>query len=113
MSKLTDETAIERAERLLSTIEASEGGTIAKGGGDDPVARVNAVLDAIEREGDPDHIAKRARDEALAKWKTEPLPPKTLGAGAALGMSKERIEKMAKANGYGASEAEWKRGLVE
>jgi hypothetical protein len=47
------------------------------------------------------------------KWRAEPLPPKTLGAGAVLGMSKERIEKMAKANGYGMSEAEWKRGLVE
>jgi hypothetical protein len=109
---IIDETALEKAERLLSTIEASEGNTIAKGG-DDPVARVNAMLDEIERMGDPDHVAKRAREDALAKWKAEPLPPKTLGAGAALAMSKERIEKMAKANGYGMSESEWKRGIVE
>ena len=78
-----DETALEKAERLLSTIEASEGNTIAKGG-DDPVARVNAMLDEIERLGDPDHVAKRAREDELAKCKATPLPPKTLGAGAAL-----------------------------
>jgi hypothetical protein len=110
MPKLTDETALEKAERLLSTIEAGEGNTIAKGG-DDPVARVNAMLDEIERMGDPDHVAKRARDEALAKWKAEPLPPKTMGAGAALALPKEKIETMAKANGYGMSEDDFKRGL--
>jgi hypothetical protein len=71
MSKLTDETALEKCERLLSTIEASEGNTIAKNS-DDPVARVNAQLDEIERMGDPDHVAKRAREDALAKWKAEP-----------------------------------------
>jgi hypothetical protein len=109
---LIDESSLEKADRLLSSSEASEGDTIAKYS-DDPVARVNAMLDEIERMGDPDHVAKRARDDALAKWRAEPLPPKTLGAGAVLGMSKERIEKMAKANGYGMSEAEWKRGLVE
>jgi hypothetical protein len=106
---MIDETALEKAERLLSTIEASDGNTIAKGG-DDPVARVNAMLDEIERMGDPEHVAKRAREDALAKWKAEPMPPKTLGAGAALAMSKEKIETLAKANGYGMSEAEWKRG---
>ena len=88
-----------------------EGGTIAKNS-DDPVARVNAILDEIERMGDPEHVAKRSREDALAKWKAEPLPPKTLGAGASLAISKEKIETMAKANGYGMSEAEWKRGLA-
>jgi len=109
---LIDESSLEKADRLLSSIEASEGDTIAKYS-DDPVARVSAMLDEIERMGDPDHVAKRVREDALAKWKAEPMPPKTLGAGAALAMSRERIEKMAKLHGAGQSEAEWKRGLVE
>ena len=111
MSRLTDETAVEKAFRLLDEIEASEGGTIAKNS-DDPVARVNAILDEIERMGDPEHVAKRAREEELAKWKAEPLPPKTLGAGASLAMSKEKIETLAKARGFGMSEADFKRGLA-
>ena len=104
------ETELEKAERLLSKIESEEG--LAKHS-DDPVVRVSAMLDEIERSNNPDFIAKKAREEALQKWRDEPLPPKTLGAGAALSMSRERIETMAKLHGKGQSEADFKRGISQ
>jgi hypothetical protein len=54
-----------------------------------------------------------ARPGFVDAFLSEPLPAKTMGAGAAYTMTKEKIERLAKARGYGMSEADWKRGLVE
>jgi hypothetical protein len=53
-----------------------------------------------------------ARPMFVESFLAEPMPAKTMGAGAAHAMSTEKIEAMAKARGFGMSEAEWKRGLA-
>jgi hypothetical protein len=53
---LTDETAIEKCERLMSEIEAKYGSPA--DASDDPVAKANRLMDEIER-SDADHMAKR------------------------------------------------------
>jgi hypothetical protein len=62
VSRLTDLTAVKKAEAMLASIEASTGAAVAKSSGPvDPVARVNAMLDEIEASADPDAVAKRPR----------------------------------------------------
>jgi hypothetical protein len=112
MSKLTDLTALERLDEMLTKIESTYAAERAPADGNSALAKLEATLTEIERSEDPEYIAKRAREADLAKYMAQPQPPKCMGAGAAFVMTKERIEKLAKARGYGMSEAEWKRGLA-
>lgn len=96
---LIDETAVEKAERLLSAIEADQRIAIAKSG-DNPVAKAKALLTEVERSADPAYLAKRATEDKLAKWMAEPLPPKCAGPGLGLaGLDVETIEKLAPSGG--------------
>jgi hypothetical protein len=62
---LTDESPVEKCERLMSEIEAKYGP--ASDASDDPVAKANRLMDEIER-GDSDHVAKRTpADDVLLK----------------------------------------------
>jgi hypothetical protein len=134
MSRLTDESAIEKCERLMAAIEAGvadENDPIAKS--DALVAKALADADqtpdlslipvrhirefaktiGIEA-GSPDSYAqlkKKATKRDVEKFLSTPVPAKTLGAGATLAMSKERIEAMAKARGFSTVGEDWKRGL--
>jgi hypothetical protein len=138
VSKLADESPLEKAYRLLDEIEASV--VVDES---DPVAKANAALEKALRRDEPidvlaavephmlRELAQRlnvdpdgpnalaelgkiagARPYFVESFLAEPLPPKCLGAGAAFAMSTEKLETMAKARGYGMSEAEWKRGLA-
>jgi hypothetical protein len=99
---------VAKADALLTAIERSE--ALKKAGVDGPVARANALLDEVESSSDPATIAKRAREDALAKWRAEPVPPKTFGPGM-VHLPGERVEAMAKARGFGMRESDYLRKL--
>jgi hypothetical protein len=132
---MQDESAVEKLERLLQSIEADKDTDT-----DDPIAKADAavaktlaLIDTNQtadltkissrdiREfassigievGSPDayeQLKKKATRRDVERFLATPVPPKTLGAGAALAFSKEKIEELAKANGYGMNESEWKR----
>jgi hypothetical protein len=98
---------VAKANALLDAIEREES-ELQKSASDDPVARANALLHEVERSGDPAYISKRAREDALAKWRAEPLPPKTFGAGMGH-LPVEKVEQMAKARGFGMREGDYFR----
>jgi hypothetical protein len=129
MSK--DKTSVEKLERQLAEIEDS---VVEE---DDPVSKAleRALRSDENQTADltlipTKYIAEFAKslgiepgsDDALAKLKktatrrdvdrflATPVPPRTLGPGAALSFPKERIEEMAKARGFGMSAEDWKRG---
>jgi hypothetical protein len=99
---------VAKAERLLDAVERDE--ALQKGAVDDPVAKANALLDEVLQSDDPNYVTKRAREEALSKWRAEPLPPKTAGPGVPH-LPVEKIERMAKINGFGMRESDYFRKL--
>lgn len=131
---MTDESPIEKCERLMAAIEAGEGAN------NDPVAKLDAlVAKALAGEdqtpdlslipvrhirefaktigieaGEPgayEALKKKATRRDVERFLSTPVPPKCAGAGA-VHLPPEKVEAMAKLNGFGMSEAEWKRGLA-
>jgi hypothetical protein len=99
---------VAKADALLTAIEKEEA-ALQKGAVDeDPVAQADRLLDEVERSNDPNYVTKRSREDALAKWRAEPLPPKTFGPGMAH-LPAEKVEAMAKARGFGRREADYLR----
>ena len=104
------EDAVTKLLAQLDEIEREEA-ALQKGGVDeDPVAKNNRLVDEVLRSEEPGYISKRAREDALAKWRAEPLPPKTFGPGMAH-LPVEKVERMAKANGFGMKEGDYFRKL--
>jgi hypothetical protein len=107
-AKVGDVDIVAKANALLDQIEREES-ELQKGGADeDPVAKADRLLSEVERMDDPNYVSKRAREDALAKWRAEPLPPKTFGPGMAH-LPVETVERMAKLNGFGQREADYLR----
>jgi hypothetical protein len=120
MSKLTDMTALEKAERLLAQVEAS---VVVE---NDPLAKATALIDsALARHAPVDVLAKvqphllrqlaqrlnvdpdapnalaelrkvaSARPMFVEEFLNEPLPSKTLGPGAVHTATPEQLAKLA------------------
>jgi hypothetical protein len=104
------EDAVTKAMRLLDELEREEASLQKGADSEDPVAKANRLMDEVERSNDPAYVTKRVREDALAKWRAEPLPPKTFGAGMAH-LPAENVEAMAKARGFGMKEADYFRKL--
>jgi hypothetical protein len=104
------EDAVTKGRRLLDEIERSEEALQKSGVDEDPVTKANRLMDEVERLNDPAYISKRAREDAVARRRAEPLPPKTFGPGMAH-LPVETVERMAKANGFGMKEGDYFRKL--
>jgi hypothetical protein len=104
-----NQAAVAKLEALLDKIELEEA-RLEKGGGEDPIAKNDRLLTEIERlAADPDYFSKkRAREDALEKWRNEPLPPKCAGPGVPH-LTAETVQKLAKRNGFGQREGDYFR----
>jgi hypothetical protein len=124
---------------LLRQLDEIEAGVVDE---NDPIAKNNAAIEKALRDTDTDQTAdltlisprdirdfaksigieagepgayealkKKATRRDVERFLSTPVPPKCAGAGVAH-MPIEKVEAIAKANGFGMSESDWKRGLA-